>query len=308
MPEALLSTSLHTSLAGVSRVSQGKVRDIYRVGDDLLLVTTDRVSAFDVVLPEGIPEKGRVLNSISAWWLARTREIVDNHLLTAEVDEYPAALRPARGLLEGRSMLVKRLTPIPFECVMRGFLYGSGWKEYRQEGSVCGISLPEGMQLADRFPEPLFTPATKAEDGHDENVSESFVADALGAELTARLHRLSREIYESGVAWAKERGIIIADTKFEFGRDDEGRLHLIDEVLTPDSSRFWPADDYAPGRLQASFDKQFVRDYLETLDWDRNPPAPNLPDEVVRGTTERFLGAYRRITGEPLPERRYVGD
>ena len=308
MPEALLSTSLDTSLSGVHRVSRGKVRDIYRVGDDLLLVTTDRVSAFDVVLPEGIPEKGRVLNSLSAWWLARTREIVDNHLITAEVDEYPAALRPARGLLEGRSMLVKRLTPIPFECVMRGFLYGSGWKEYRREGSVCGIPLPDGMQLADRFPEPLFTPATKAEDGHDENVSESFVADALGAELTTRLHRISREIYESGVAWAKERGILIADTKFEFGRDDEGRLHLIDEVLTPDSSRFWPADDYAPGRLQASFDKQFVRDYLETLDWNQNPPAPNLPDEVVRGTTERFLGAYRRITGEPLPERRYAGD
>ena len=308
MPEALLSTSLDTSLSGVHRVSRGKVRDIYRVGDDLLLVTTDRVSAFDVVLPEGIPEKGRVLNSLSAWWLARTREIVDNHLITAEVDEYPAALRPARELLEGRSMLVKRLTPIPFECVMRGFLYGSGWKEYRREGSVCGIPLPDGMQLADRFPEPLFTPATKAEDGHDENVSESFVADALGAELTTRLHRISREIYESGVAWAKERGILIADTKFEFGRDDEGRLHLIDEVLTPDSSRFWPADDYAPGRLQASFDKQFVRDYLETLDWDQNPPAPNLPDEVVRGTTERFLGAYRRITGEPLPERRYAGD
>ena len=308
MPEALLSTSLDTSLSGVRRLSEGKVRDIYQVEDDLLLVTTDRVSAFDVVLPEGIPEKGRVLNSLSAWWLDRTREIVDNHLITAEVEKYPAALRPARGLLEGRSMLVKRLRPIPFECVMRGFLYGSGWKEYRREGSVCGISLPAGMQLAERFPEPLFTPATKAEDGHDENVSEAFVADALGKELTERLHRISREIYETGVAWARERGIIIADTKFEFGRDDEGRVYLIDEVLTPDSSRFWPADDYAPGRLQSSFDKQFVRDYLETLDWDKNPPAPHLPDEVVRGTTERFLGAYRRITGQPLPERFFCDD
>ena len=308
MPEALLSTSLDTSLSGVRRLSEGKVRDIYQVEDDLLLVTTDRVSAFDVVLPEGIPEKGRVLNSLSAWWLDRTREIVDNHLITAEVEKYPAALRPARGLLEGRSMLVKRLRPIPFECVMRGFLYGSGWKEYRREGSVCGISLPAGMQLAERFPEPLFTPATKAEDGHDENVSEAFVADALGKELTERLHRISREIYETGVAWARERGIIIADTKFEFGRDDEGRVYLIDEVLTPDSSRFWPADDYAPGRLQSSFDKQFVRDYLETLDWDQNPPAPHLPDEVVRGTTERFLGAYRRITGQPLPERYFFDD
>ena len=308
MAEALLSTSLDTSLSGVRRLSEGKVRDIYQVEDDLLLVTTDRVSAFDVVLPEGIPEKGRVLNSLSAWWLDRTREIVDNHLITAEVEKYPAALRPARGLLEGRSMLVKRLRPIPFECVMRGFLYGSGWKEYRREGSVCGISLPAGMQLAERFPEPLFTPATKAEDGHDENVSEAFVADALGKELTERLHRISREIYETGVAWARERGIIIADTKFEFGRDDEGRVYLIDEVLTPDSSRFWPADDYAPGRLQSSFDKQFVRDYLETLDWDKNPPAPHLPDEVVRGTTERFLGAYRRITGQPLPERYFCDD
>ena len=308
MPEALLSTSLDTSLSGVRRLSEGKVRDIYQVEDDLLLVTTDRVSAFDVVLPEGIPEKGRVLNSLSAWWLDRTREIVDNHLITAEVEKYPAALRPARGLLEGRSMLVKRLRPIPFECVMRGFLYGSGWKEYRRDGSVCGISLPAGMQLAERFPEPLFTPATKAEDGHDENVSEAFVADALGKELTERLHRISREIYETGVAWARERGIIIADTKFEFGRDDEGRVYLIDEVLTPDSSRFWPADDYAPGRLQSSFDKQFVRDYLETLDWDKNPPAPHLPDEVVRGTTERFLGAYRRITGQPLPERYFFDD
>ena len=308
MPEALLSTSLDTSLSGVRRLSEGKVRDIYQVEDDLLLVTTDRVSAFDVVLPEGIPEKGRVLNSLSAWWLDRTREIVDNHLITAEVEKYPAALRPARGLLEGRSMLVKRLRPIPFECVMRGFLYGSGWKEYRREGSVCGISLPAGMQLAERFPEPLFTPATKAEDGHDENVSEAFVADALGKELTERLHRISREIYETGVAWARERGIIIADTKFEFGHDDEGRVYLIDEVLTPDSSRFWPADDYAPGRLQSSFDKQFVRDYLETLDWDQNPPAPHLPDEVVRGTTERFLGAYRRITGQPLPERYFFDD
>ena len=308
MAEALLSTSLDTSLSGVRRLSEGKVRDIYQVEDDLLLVTTDRVSAFDVVLPEGIPEKGRVLNSLSAWWLDRTREIVDNHLITAEVEKYPAALRPARGLLEGRSMLVKRLRPIPFECVMRGFLYGSGWKEYRREGSVCGISLPAGMQLAERFPEPLFTPATKAEDGHDENVSEAFVADALGKELTERLHRISREIYETGVAWARERGIIIADTKFEFGRDDEGRVYLIDEVLTPDSSRFWPADDYAPGRLQSSFDKQFVRDYLETLDWDKNPPAPHLPNEVVRGTTERFLGAYRRITGQPLPERFFCDD
>jgi len=301
MPEAVLTTSL----AGVALRSRGKVRDIYAVGDQLLLVTTDRVSAFDVVLPEGIPEKGRVLNSLSAWWLRRTEHIVPNHLVTDDVDEYPDVLAPAKGMLDGRSMLVRRLNPIPFECVMRGFLYGSGWKEYGREGSVCGISLPSGMELAERFPEPLFTPATKAEDGHDENVSEDFMANALGRELTTRLHAISREIYASGVEWAAARGIIIADTKFEFGHDDDGKLYVIDEVLTPDSSRFWPADEYAPGKLQASFDKQYVRDYLETVDWNKEPPAPHLPDSIVRGTTERFLSAYRQITGSPLPAPRY---
>ncbi len=300
MSEAVLTTSLE----GVALRSRGKVRDIYAVGDQLLLVTTDRVSAFDVVLPEGIPEKGRVLNSLSAWWLRRTEHIVPNHLVTDDVDEYPEVLAPAKGMLDGRSMLVRRLNPIPFECVMRGFLYGSGWKEYGREGSVCGISLPGGMQLAERFPEPLFTPATKAEDGHDENVSEDFMANALGRELTTRLHAISREIYRSGVEWAAERGIIIADTKFEFGHDDEGKLYVIDEVLTPDSSRFWPADEYAPGKLQSSFDKQYVRDYLETVDWNKEPPAPHLPDSIVRGTTERFLSAYRQITGSPLPAPR----
>ena len=301
MAEAVLTTSVE----GVALRSRGKVRDIYAVGDQLLLVTTDRVSAFDVVLPEGIPEKGRVLNSLSAWWLRRTEHIVPNHLVTDDVDQYPDVLAPAKGMLDGRSMLVRRLNPIPFECVMRGFLYGSGWKEYGREGSVCGISLPSGMQLAERFPEPLFTPATKAEDGHDENVSEDFMANALGRELTTRLHEISREIYASGVEWAAERGIIIADTKFEFGHDDDGKLYVIDEVLTPDSSRFWPADEYAPGKLQSSFDKQYVRDYLETVDWNKEPPAPHLPDSIVRGTTERFLSAYRQITGSPLPPPRY---
>ncbi len=301
MAEAVLNTSLE----GVALRSRGKVRDIYAVGDQLLLVTTDRVSAFDVVLPEGIPEKGRVLNSLSAWWLRRTEHIVPNHLVTDDVEDYPPVLAPAKGMLDGRSMLVKRLNPVPFECVMRGFLYGSGWKEYQREGSVCGISLPSGMQLAERFPEPLFTPATKAEDGHDENVSEDFMANALGRELTTRLHQVSREIYASGVAWAAERGIIIADTKFEFGHDDDGKLYVIDEVLTPDSSRFWPADEYAPGKLQSSFDKQYVRDYLETVDWNKEPPAPHLPDHIVRGTTDRFLSAYRQITGSPLAAPRY---
>ncbi len=301
MPDA----SLNPFIPGTEPRSRGKVRDIYEAGDYLLLVTTDRVSAFDVVLDQGIPEKGRVLNSLSAWWLRRTRNIVPNHLVTDDVNEYPEPFRSAKSALEGRSMLVKRLRPVPFECVMRGFLYGSGWKEYGREGSVCGISLPGGMQLAERFPDPLFTPATKAETGHDENVSEAFMANAIGVERTRELHRLSREIYAQGVAWARPRGIIIADTKFEFGEDGNGELHLIDEVLTPDSSRFWPADNYAPGKLQESFDKQYVRDYLETLDWDKTPPPPSLPDEVIRGTTERFLSIHRRITGAPLPERRH---
>lgn len=301
MAQAVLTTTLE----GVALRSRGKVRDIYAVGDQLLLVTTDRVSAFDVVLPEGIPEKGRVLNSLSAWWLRRTEGIVPNHLVTDDVDEYPGVLAPAKGMLDGRSMLVRRLNPIPFECVMRGFLYGSGWKEYGREGSVCGIPLPSGMQLAEQFPEPLFTPATKAEDGHDENVSEDFMANALGRELTTRLHEISREIYATGVEWAAARGIIIADTKFEFGHDDDGKLYVIDEVLTPDSSRFWPADEYAPGKLQSSFDKQYVRDYLETVDWNKEPPAPHLPEDIVRGTTERFLSAYRQITGSPLAPPRY---
>ncbi len=304
MPQPVLNTSIE----GASLHSRGKIRDIYEVGGQLLLVTTDRVSAFDVVLPDGIPEKGRVLNGLSAWWLRRTETIVRNHLVTAEVNDYPEVLSPAKAVLDGRSMLVERLTPIPFECVMRGFLYGSGWKEYRREGSVCGIPLPEGMSLADRFPEPLFTPATKAEDGHDQNISEDFMANAIGRELTTRLHEVSREIYTTGVAWAAERGIIIADTKFEFGLDDDGRICLIDEVLTPDSSRFWPADEYAPGKLQPSFDKQFVRDYLETLDWDKTPPAPRLPEAVIRGTTERFLSAYERITGSPLPPAATLAD
>ncbi len=301
MSEAVLQTSLE----GATLLSRGKVRDIYQVGDDLLLVTSDRVSAFDVVLPEGIPEKGRVLNSISGFWLRRTTDIVRNHLITDDVDEYPEALAPAKAVLEGRSMLVRKLKPVPFECVMRGFLYGSGWKEYRREGSVCGISLPPGMELAERFPEPLFTPATKATDGHDINVSEDTMADSVGRELTTRLHSISRQIYQNGVEWAAKRGIIIADTKFEFGQDEDGELYLIDEVLTPDSSRFWPADDYAPGKNQESFDKQFVRDYLETLDWNKEPPPPHLPAEVVRGTTERFLSIYERLTGAPLPPRRY---
>lgn len=289
---------LESNLGEVPLRSRGKVRDIYEVSDKLLLVTSDRVSAFDVVLPNGIPEKGKVLNQLSLFWFEQTSHLVPNHVVTADVDAYPTELSPYADQLKSRSTLARKLTPVPFECVVRGYLYGSGLKEYQSLGSVCGISLPSGMRQADRFPEPLFTPSTKAESGHDENVSQAYMANALGSELTERLKDLSLSIYDLGRNLAQEKDIIIADTKFEFGQDPEsGELVLIDEVLTPDSSRFWPAEEYEPGRDQPSFDKQFVREYLETLDdWDKNPPGPSLPDDVVAGTSERYLRAYRALT------------
>jgi phosphoribosylaminoimidazole-succinocarboxamide synthase len=287
-----------THFPNLSLRSKGKVRDVYEVEGNLLIVTTDRISAFDVVLPNGIPDKGRVLNMISLYWFERTQAIVDNHLLTGAVDEYPAVLGPYADTLDKRSMLVRKLEPIPFECVVRGYLYGSGWKEYQKTGSVCGIPLAKGMSLADAFERPLFTPATKATSGHDENVSERQMADRLGEELTARLADVSLRLYALGSKEAESKGIIIADTKFEFGIDPTtSRLYLIDEVMTPDSSRFWPKESYRPGRDQPSYDKQFVREYLETLDWDKTPPGPELPPDVVAGTRERFLQAYRVLTG-----------
>ena len=293
------SVVLETDLGDIVPRARGKVRDIYEIGSHLLLVATDRISAFDVVLPNGIPDKGKVLNQLSMYWFDKSRDLVDNHVVTSDVDTYPDELAPYREQLALRSMLVTKLEPVPFECVVRGYLYGSGWKEYRQEQSVCGISLPEGMRLADKFDAPLFTPATKATSGHDVNVSETVMADALGEELTARLKDVSLRLYELGRREAADKGIIIADTKFEFGRDPKtAELYLIDEVLTPDSSRFWPRDDYAPGRDQPSFDKQFVREYLETLDWDKLPPGPELPAEVIEGTRERYLYAYRSLTGK----------
>ena len=293
------SVVLETDLGDIVPRARGKVRDIYEIGSHLLLVATDRISAFDVVLPNGIPDKGKVLNQLSMYWFDKSRDLVDNHVVTSDVDAYPDELAPYRAQLALRSMLVTKLEPVPFECVVRGYLYGSGWKEYRQEQSVCGISLPEGMRLADKFDAPLFTPATKATSGHDVNVSETVMADALGVELTARLKDISLRLYELGRREAADKGIIIADTKFEFGRDPKtAELYLIDEVLTPDSSRFWPWDDYAPGRDQPSFDKQFVREYLETLDWDKLPPGPELPAEVIEGTRERYLYAYRSLTGK----------
>ncbi len=291
---------VETHLDGLPLVKRGKVRNIYAVGDALLIVATDRISAFDYVLPTGIPDKGRVLTQLSAFWFRTLGEVVPNHLITVDVDQYPDAARRHADLLRGRSMLVRRTTPLPVECVARGYLAGSGWKEYQRTGAVCGVPLPAGLSESDRLPAPIFTPATKAESGHDENISEAEVARLLGAERTAQLRDLTLALYARGAAHAEARGIIVADTKFEFGVADDGTLILIDEVLTPDSSRFWPKDAYVPGRAQPSFDKQYVRDYLDAIGWNRQPPVPPLPDDVVARTREKYLEAYRRLTGEAL--------
>ena len=291
---------LETSFPTLSLLRRGKVRDVYAVDPEtLLIVATDRISAFDVVLPNAIPEKGRVLTALTLFWFDLTRDIVVNHLITADVARYPAPLRQYTGDLEGRSMLVRWAQVIPFECVARGYLAGSGWKEYQKTGAVCGSPLPPGLRESEKLPHPIFTPATKAETGHDQNVSEAEMASAVGAELTARLKQLTLAVYTRAADYAATRGIIIADTKFEFGRMGDEIL-LVDEVLTPDSSRFWPASEYAPGSSPPSFDKQYVRDYLETLPWNKQPPAPPLPSEVVRRTTEKYLEAYRLLTGKSL--------
>ena len=287
-----------TSFPELSLFRRGKVRDVYAVGTDkLLIVATDRISAFDVVLPNVIPEKGRVLTALTLFWLDLVRDLAPNHLITADVREYPAPLQKYAAELEGRSMLVRRCEVVPFECVVRGYLAGSGWKDYQKTGAVCGIALPPGLQESEKLPGPIFTPATKAEAGHDLNVSEAEMARAVGAELTTTLERLSLAIYTRAADYAASRGIIIADTKFEFGRVN-GRVILVDEVLTPDSSRFWPAAEYVPGKPPSSFDKQYVRDYLERLSWNKQPPAPELPPEVIRRTTEKYLEAYRFLTGK----------
>ncbi len=291
---------LDTSLDGLSLVRRGKVRDVYAIDDALILVATDRISAFDYVLGSGIPDKGRVLNQLSAFWFARTGHIVPNHMLSIDVSTYPPAAQAYRAQLEGRSMLSRRTNPLPVECVARGYLSGSGWKDYKATGEVCGIKLPAGMRESDRLPEILFTPATKADSGHDENISEETAAGVVGAELLARLKKLTLELYAHGVAHAESKGIILADTKFEFGLTDDGELLLIDEMMTPDSSRYWPAGQYAPGGPQPSFDKQYVRDYLESIKWNKQPPVPSLPVEVVEGTRNKYLDAYRRLTGKDL--------
>ena len=295
MPAAITSTEL----AGVQRIARGKVRDVYAVADDLLIVATDRISAFDCILPEGIPGKGRVLTQMSLFWFDLLRDAAPNHLITADVDRFPASLAPHRSLLEGRSMLVKRCRIEPVECVARGYLAGSGWKDYQASSAICGNPLPAGLRDGDRLPQPIFTPATKAESGHDENISFAAAAASIGTETAARLRDVTLGIYARAAEYAETRGIILADTKFEFGWH-EGQLLLADEVLTPDSSRFWPRDTWAPGGPQKSFDKQFVRDYLETLPWDKQHPAPPLPEDVIARTSEKYHEAYRRLTGRDL--------
>ncbi|MFN7979369.1 MAG: phosphoribosylaminoimidazolesuccinocarboxamide synthase [Vicinamibacterales bacterium] len=291
---------LQSDLPGVPRVRQGKVRDLYDVGEHLLLVASDRISAFDYVLGSGIPDKGRVLTQLSAFWFARTAHIVPNHVVSTDVDQYPAVLAPFHDQLRGRSMLVRKTTPLPVECVARGYISGSGWKDYVATGEVCGVRLPAGMRESDRLPEPLFTPATKADSGHDMNIPEAEAAAVVGAERLQELKRLTMALYAFGVAHAESCGIILADTKFEFGVTPGGELLLIDEVMTSDSSRYWPKDAYAPGGPQLSFDKQFVRDYLESIKWNKQPPVPSLPDDVVRRTRDKYLDAYRRLTGREL--------
>jgi phosphoribosylaminoimidazole-succinocarboxamide synthase len=293
------SIILETDFPGVERYGRGKVRDVYSVDDRLLIVATDRISAFDYILATGIPDKGKVLTQLSIFWFDFLRELTPTHFLTASVDEYPPALHAFRDQLEGRSMLVKRARMIEIECVARGYISGSGWKEYKQQGTVCGIRLPAGLQESDKLAEPIFTPATKAQTGHDENVSFEHVVSLIGADLAGRLRDLTLNIYSRAAQYAETRGIIIADTKFEFGFVGD-ELVLGDEVLTPDSSRFWPAESYRPGGGQFSFDKQFVRDYLESIHWNKQPPAPALPEEVAAHTGEKYRQAYHILTGREL--------
>jgi phosphoribosylaminoimidazole-succinocarboxamide synthase len=295
----LHSVLLESSLPELELVARGKVRDIYSLGDRLLIVTTDRISAFDYILATGIPDKGRVLNQMTLFWLDYLRPLVANHLITADVREYPAELQRYRNQIDQRSVIVRRADMVQVECVARGYLSGSGWKDYQRTGAVCGIALPPGLKESDALPEPIFTPAAKAHSGHDENISYEQTANLIGADLAARLRDLTLGIYRRASAYAREHGIIIADTKFEFGFVD-GELILADEVLTPDSSRFWPADQWKPGGPQPSYDKQYVRDYLESIHWNKQPPAPALPADVAARTSAKYKQAYLELTGEPL--------
>jgi phosphoribosylaminoimidazole-succinocarboxamide synthase len=288
---------LQTELPGLESPRRGKVRDIYDLGNQLLIVSTDRISAFDWVLPNGIPHKGRVLTQLSAFWFQKLSHVVKNHLVSSNLDQFPETLRGYRETLEGRSMLVKKAKVVPIECVVRGYLAGSGWKEYQKSGTVCGIVLPKGLQQCSSLPQPVFTPATKEETGHDLNIAEAEVAKRIGSDLTRKLRDISLEIYTEAASYALAHGIIIADTKFEFGLDESGTTIWIDEALTPDSSRFWPKDQYQPGRDQPSFDKQGVRNYLETTGWDKQSPPPSLPDEIVAETSRKYLEVSKLLMG-----------
>jgi phosphoribosylaminoimidazole-succinocarboxamide synthase len=299
MPAIDRSPLLETNIPGATLWRRGKVRDVYDLGDRLLIVATDRISAFDVILPTGIPGKGVVLTQISKFWFKLLEDVVPNHVLTTDVDDYDQALRSHRDQLEGRSMIVQKTEPLPVEAVVRGYITGSGLKEYKAKGSVCGIPLPAGLRESDRLDPALFTPSTKADVGHDENISFAQVESLIGSERAAQVRDVTLKIYERARAHAESRGIILADTKFEFGLRD-GKLIWIDEALTPDSSRFWPKDSYEPGRPQPSFDKQYVRDYLETLSWDKKPPGPSLPGDVATRTAEKYREAYVRLTGQDL--------
>lgn len=284
---------LQTDFKELGPVKRGKVRDVYDLGDSLLIVSTDRISAFDVILPNGIPQKGFVLNQLSKFWFEKTSDIIPNHLITTDINQFPEACKPHREILEGRSMLVKKARPLPVECIVRGYLSGSGWKEYQKEGTVCNIPLPKGLEESSRLEQPLFTPSTKAEIGeHDENITFQKMKEMIGAGLADRVKDLSIRVYSKAAGLALEKGIIIADTKFEFGMDEGGELILIDEALTPDSSRFWPLEKYRPGKGQDSYDKQFVRDYLLSIKWETLPEMPSLPEEVVKKTSEIYLKAY----------------
>ena len=299
-PKLLDPVLLQTDFPDLRLHASGKVRDVYQLDDErLLFVATDRISAFDYVLATGIPHKGRVLSQISLFWFDFLSDIVPNHLITADVERYPQALQKYADQLRGRSMLVRRAQMFPVECVVRGYISGSAWKEYKATGKVCGIALPAGLRESEAFPEPIFTPSTKASSGHDENISFASMCEIVGTETASTLRDLTLRVYKKAADYARQRGIIIADTKFEFGRTALG-ITLADEVLTPDSSRFWPADKYAPGRSQESYDKQYVRDYLEEIHWNKQPPAPALPSEVALRTSEKYLDAYLQVTGQKL--------
>ena len=288
-----------TEFPDIPLLVRGKVRDIYDFGDKLLIVATDRISAFDIVMPNPIPDKGKILTRLSAFWFDFVKDIVPNHLISLSIHDFPDVCKKYRDILDGRSMLVEKAEPIPVECIVRGYISGSGWEEYKKKGEICGIRLPDNLKESSKLPEPIFTPTTKAKEGHDENITFEEVKKILGEEIAERIRTLSIEIYKKASLYAEKRGIIIADTKMEFGLKD-GKLILIDELLTPDSSRFWPMDDYAPGRPQKSFDKQFLRDYLISIGWNKTPPAPELPEEIIEKTRRRYIEAYERLVGDWL--------